>query len=317
MLTRKQLVPVLLLAACGGSSKPAKVAAPPPPAAKVEEPPPAPPPPQPVVTVGKDAGLATPETVLYDAADDVYFVSNINGGPSAVDGNGFISKIAPDGSVTALKFIDGSNKKTPLNAPKGLAIIGDVLYVSDLDQVRMFDRKTGAAKGTVKLPKATFANDLAVSPTGKLYVTDIGIKIDESGVTPTGTDAVWVIDKKKARVLAKGTELGGPNGLFFDGNGSLWVCTFASGEIYTLDATGKRDKVQKLPKGQLDGLYVDGESIYVSSWEDSSLLKGTAGGEFTVVQGGLTSPADFGFDSKRNIFLFPLFTESTIVGYAK
>jgi hypothetical protein len=33
-------------------------------------------------------GLATPESVLYDAASDVYIVSNINGAPAAADDNG-------------------------------------------------------------------------------------------------------------------------------------------------------------------------------------------------------------------------------------
>src|SRR5688500_13679361 len=43
-------------------------------------PPPAPAAPKPTMSVAKDAGLATPESVLYDATDDVYLVSNINGG---------------------------------------------------------------------------------------------------------------------------------------------------------------------------------------------------------------------------------------------
>ena len=45
------------------------------------------------------------------------------------------------------------------------------LYVADLDTVRMFDAKTGAAKGEVKIPGATFLNDIATD--GKVvYVSD-------------------------------------------------------------------------------------------------------------------------------------------------
>jgi sugar lactone lactonase YvrE len=316
MLKAKLALPALLLAACGGSSKKAPVAPPPapPPVEEAAEPPP-PPPPQPVLTI-KDAGLETPESVVYDATDDVYLVSKINGGPSAADGNGFISRISPDGQVEALKWIDGAKKSTKLNAPKGLAIAGEILYVADLDTLRMFDRKTGAAKGTVKLPGATFANDVAIGADGTVYVTDSGIKIDDQGVAPTGTDAVWAVVKKKAKKLAKGDELGKPNGIVVDASGAIWIASFGTGELYLLDAKGGRDKVQKLPTGALDGLRVDGETIWVSSWEGNSILKGTAGGEFEKVLGDVTSPADFGVDTKRNLILIPLFTQNTVLAFA-
>src|SRR5256886_1138508 len=42
-------------------------------------------------------GFLTPESVLHDPAQDIYFVSNINGGPTAKDNNGFISRVRPDG----------------------------------------------------------------------------------------------------------------------------------------------------------------------------------------------------------------------------
>jgi hypothetical protein len=52
-----------------------------------------------------DVGLSTPESVLHDAVADVYLVSNINGSPLGKDGNGFISRLAPDGSLLELKWI--------------------------------------------------------------------------------------------------------------------------------------------------------------------------------------------------------------------
>ncbi|HSN57605.1 MAG TPA: hypothetical protein VLT32_23245, partial [Candidatus Sulfomarinibacteraceae bacterium] len=52
-------------------------------------------------------GFATPESVLHEPVSDVYLVSNINGSPTGVDGNGFISRLAPDGAVLELKWIDG------------------------------------------------------------------------------------------------------------------------------------------------------------------------------------------------------------------
>lgn len=276
--------------------------------------PPAPPPVLPVMTVEK-SGLATPESVLYDAVNDVYLVSNINGGPSAKDGNGFISRISPEGNVLALKWIDGSAKATPLHAPKGMAIVAGLLYVADLDTVRVFDMKTGKSKGNVALPGATFANDVAAGADGTVYVSDSGVTIDDKGITPTKTDAVWAVKKMKAKALAKGEELGKPNGLYVTDKG-VWVNTFGTGEIYLLDAKGARSAVQKVA-GALDGLYVEGDQVWTSSWEQSALMSGTNGGAFSMAQGGLPAPADFAYDSKRNLVVVPLFNDNKIVAYRR
>ena len=72
-------------------------------------------------------GFSTPESVLHDPEADIYLVSNINGSPLERDGNGFISRVTPDGKVETLKFIAGGVKGVTLNAPKGMAITGLVL----------------------------------------------------------------------------------------------------------------------------------------------------------------------------------------------
>ena len=121
---------------------------------------PTPPAPRRVATV---AGFQTPESVKYDSALDVYFVSNINGNPSVKDGNGFISRVKPDGSVETLKFIEGGRNGVTLNAPKGLALIGDTLWVTDIDAVRAFNAKTGKPVASVDVPGAVFLNDPAAA----------------------------------------------------------------------------------------------------------------------------------------------------------
>src|SRR5262245_10177215 len=60
-------------------------------------------------------GFQTPESVLYDADNDVYLVSNINGKPLDADDNGFISKVSPDGKITELKWIDGAKDNVKLD----------------------------------------------------------------------------------------------------------------------------------------------------------------------------------------------------------
>jgi len=43
------------------------------------------------------AQLKVPESVCFDAGRNVIYVSNVAGSPTDKDGNGFISKVSPDG----------------------------------------------------------------------------------------------------------------------------------------------------------------------------------------------------------------------------
>lgn len=336
MIRRARLVSLALAAvlpACGGETPPPEAPAPPPvtsaapvSTADAEAAPtasatasaaPTPPPPPPAPTAAqKYTGFSTPESVLYDADGDRYLVSNINGKPGDADNNGFISVLSPDGGVTTAKWIEGG-KKVKLSAPKGMGIAKGVLYVADLTAVRMFDAKTGAPKGDVAIPGATFLNDIATSADGsKVYVSDTGIKFGEKGPEPTGTEAVWVIEKGKAKAIAKGKDagLGGPNGVLAVDNGVV-VVTFGSGEVYRLDDKGKKQDASKPPKGMLDGVVSLGDSLLVSSWEGSAIYKGKLGGTYEAVLSDQKSPADIGYDTKRGRVLIPHFTEDTVEAY--
>ena len=259
------------------------------------------------------AGFQTPESVLYDDVNDRYLVSNINGTPFDADNNGYITVLNIDGSVATEKWIEGGKNKVKLNAPKGSAIDSGVLYVADIDTVRMFDLKTGAPKGDIKIAGATFLNDIVVNPMdNKIYVSDSGLK---AGSAPSGTDAVYVIEKGKSRPLAKDAQkLGRPNGLGIGPTG-VWTVSLGSGELYRLDDKGEKQNATKLPMGQLDGLVVFGESLFISSWEANAIYQGKTTGPFTVAVPNVKTPADIGFDSKRSRILVPLFSENAVEAY--
>jgi len=326
---------VSLAAACGGSQSPEPAAPPPPapaaspgavqtPAAETTKPEPAKPkeekvalpapPAAPTPAVRYAEGFATPESVLYDEAGDRYLVSNINGKPNEADNNGYISEVSPDGKIIKDKFIAGGVSKVKLDAPKGTGIFAGILYVSDITVVRKFDLKTGAPKGDIPVPGATFLNDIAVAKDGRVFVSDSGLKSGAAGFDPTGTDAVYVIDKGKLKPLAKSKDLGGPNGLLVVDKGVL-VVTFGSNELYRLDDKGAKQDVTKLPAGGLDGIAQAGESLLVSSWQNSSVYRGTLGGSFEPVLTELKGPADIGFDSKRKRVLVPRFLENAVEVY--
>src|SRR5207249_10412742 len=104
-----------------------------------------------VTTALQITGLQTPQSFLADPSGEQYFISNINGDPEHRDNNGFITKLDQDGKLVKLQFIKGGEGQTILHAPKGMAIIGQVLYVADLDMVRGFDKSSGQPVVTVSL----------------------------------------------------------------------------------------------------------------------------------------------------------------------
>jgi sugar lactone lactonase YvrE len=258
-------------------------------------------------------GFQTPESVLYDSRGDVYLVSNINGNPTAADGNGFISKVSPGGKVVALKWIDGAKPGVKLNAPKGMAIVGDTLYVSDITAVRKFNRATGQFMGSIDVMGSTFMNDLAAGRDGSVYASDSGLKPDFS---PSGTDAVYRIDRMGAvSGLAKGADLNHPNGIAVRADGSVLVVVFAEkGEVYALGKGGKKSAVATLPAGQLDGIEIarDG-SLLISSWASSSVYRVMKDGMAKAVVENVKAPADIGYDGKRNRVLIPQFQDNKVL----
>ena len=247
-------------------------------------------------------GLQTPESVLWDPQQDVYFVSNVNGDPLAEDGNGFISRVNPDTLKIELKWVDGSKQGSHLDAPKGMAIVGDELWVADINQVKKFDRRSGAPKGNVASPGAAFLNDLASDGT-TAYVSDTGMG--------KGTDAVWQIRGNEPVKIASGTDLKEPNGLDIV-NGRVWVVTYSGNELYDIES-GKKANVARLPSGTLDGLvHLPDGTFLVASWDSSSVYRGPAAGPFNAVITGVKSPADIGYDSKRRRVLVPHFMENRV-----
>jgi sugar lactone lactonase YvrE len=264
-----------------------------------------------------DVGFLKPESAAYDAEGDRYLVSNINGVGLAKDNNGFISVLSPEGTVTNLKWIEGGKNKVSLDGPKGNLIVKGTLYAADITSVRMFDLKTGAPKGDIPVTGATSLNDIAAGPDGKIYVSDTGRKIAADGKTlePNGNDAIYVIEKGKAKVLVKGTEYGQPNGVLWTDKGLVAVTNDASGEVYRLDDKGKRQDVTKVGGGKLDGLLALGDTLLVTSWETNAIYRGKLGGTFEIAYPDQKSPADIGYDAKRNRLLVPLLMENTLLAY--
>lgn len=261
-------------------------------------------------TVVRDVGFRGPENLVYDSAADVYLVANVGGDPGARDGNGFVSRVAPDGRVLALAWIRGGRAGATLDGPMGLAIRGDTLAVADLGAVRFFGRRTGRPLGTVPVPGLRL-NDLAYAPDGALWVTDVGpdrrvvggrLRVD----TTRDVDAVYRIVPGRpggaVRTLARGLHLGRPDGVAPDADGRALVATFGD---RVLERVGPPDSskvvVTRLPGGRVDGLRpAPGGGWLVSSWDAHAVYRFRVGEPLRPVLTGVTSPAGIAVDTRRH-----------------
>ena len=258
-------------------------------------------------------GFQGPESVRYDSLQDAFFVSNIAGYGSVKDGNGHITRVSAADPTSATVIVQGGAKGVTLHAPKGMALTGDTLWVTDIDVLRAFDRRTGAPLGTIDFAShgAVMLNDIAVAPDGSLRITDTGILMIPEGVKHTGPDRIFKLGPGRAvSVVASGADLRQPNGITWDALGKRWiVVSFDSfvGEVATLAEGDSARRVIRRGKGRLDGVeaLADG-SILFTSWIDSSLhIIDASGTERTIVR-QVPEPADIGIDTRRNRVAIPL-----------
>jgi sugar lactone lactonase YvrE len=248
-----------------------------------------------VATAG---GFSGPEAVRYDPEQDVYFVANFNGSGTALDSNGFISRLRPDGTVDRLRFIAGGEAGVTLHAPRGMAITGDTLWAADVDAVRGFDRRTGAPLATVAFPGVDvgFLNDVAPGPDGALYVTD------------TGKHRIYRLAGGQVSVALADSALGAPNGITWDAaNRRFLVVPYGGGHTIFAWRPGSAalETVGTSAGARFDGVEVlAGGRVLVASQADSSLHL-FAGGSGRPVMRVAGRPADIGVDTRRDHVAVP------------
>ena len=261
--------------------------------------------------------LKTPESAHYDADLDVWFISNINGNPSQHDGNGYIVRVQGDSTTIAAMFAEGGKNGVKLDAPKGIATTKNQLWVADIDQVRVFDKRTGKPLENIDFRpmKATFLNDIVVVGDSVAYVTDTGIAFDDKGnMTHPGVNRIFriTIATGKKSEAATGDSLENPNGIAWDStNTRFLLAPFGGKDVQTWTPGQAPAKLVDGP-GRYDGIEVlkDGR-ILVSSWADSS-VNVVRDGKLTRFVSGVSAPADIGVDTKRGILAIPRFDQNQV-----
>jgi len=238
--------------------------------------------------------LKTPESVYYDQAGDQIYVSNINGKPGEKDGNGFIALLSTDGTIKKLEWVTG------MDAPKGMAVVDNLLYVTDIDRIRVIDIDQAKLIKTIPVEGAEFLNDLAADKQGAIYISDM----QKNQILKLSNDTVslWLTDEK----------IVSPNGLAFNNN-NLMVGT--KEDLLSVNPDTKNIRVRVEGVGPIDGLVpVGGNKFVISNWSGRILMVSPSE---KIVLGNTTDQkiqaADMGYIPEQKLILIPTFFNNRVV----
>lgn len=238
--------------------------------------------------------LPTPESVLFHEKGNILYVSLIDGGSTDKDGQGGIALLNIDGTIKNSTWLTG------LNAPKGMAIYKDLLYIADINTVVIADIISGNIVDEITIPEAQFLNDVTADEGGTVYVSDTqtgkiyqvknggytlylenapsvnGLKHDNGKLLALVGKELWSIDSnKQIKVLVTGFEQNG-DGIEPIGNGD-YLATSWVGIIYYVKADGTITKLQDVQ--------------------------------------GVMNTADLGYNPKTKILYIPTFNNNSVIAY--
>jgi sugar lactone lactonase YvrE len=254
-------------------------------------------------------GFKGPESVIYHPNTNALYVSNVNGSPMEQDGNGYISKITDEGELLSAEWLTG------LDAPKGLTIVGDTLYVSDINQLVEIDLLEGKITARYQAPHAKFLNDVASDTSGNIYVSDM---VTHEIYQLSGNQfSVWLADET----------LASPNGLLVEqdqlivGSWGMMTDGFVTevpGHLLSvsLDTKAISDLGDGSPVGNLDGVEADGQGHYlVTDWMAGRLLSISPNGHAETLIEFEQGSADHTVMPESNLVIIPLMLENKVTAY--
>jgi sugar lactone lactonase YvrE len=254
-------------------------------------------------------GLEQPESVVQDPATGALYVSNIAGAIMQKDGNGFIAKLKPDGTIATRQWVKG------LNAPTGLALHERSLYVADVDELVEINAASGEIVKRYPAKGATFLNDVAAAEDGTIYASD----------TPMNT--IWRLKDGAFEPWFANDTLNGPNGLLVQ-DGKLVVAAFGKlpgegqkpelGGLYAVDI--EKQSITKLGAseaiGNLDGLQALAPGSYlVTDWAAGGLIRVDAKGKAERVLKLGKGSADFIYLPESKTAIVPIMLNNSLVAY--
>ena len=247
----------------------------------------------------KITGLKMPESVVQAKNGKIY-VSEING----------FGKDA-DGQITVIENGKARVFATGLDDPKGLAIVGQDLYVADNKRVlkiALAGSNQGQAQAfatAASFPEMPlFLNDLEADIAGNLYVSDSGDLKGKGGaiykINSQGKVALVINSKQDSRVLA-------PNGLLMDDSGDVIMeVDFVSGVLYSYNMKTKvlHDVAEGFGGG--DGLvHHSNGNMLISDWKNGKVFSVNLAGEVKEIKAGYQAAADIALTKDEKTLMVP------------
>ena len=240
-----------------------------------------------------DSVIAVPESVL--PAKDILYISLIDGAGWTADGKGGVGKLTPGGKIIDTIWITG------LNAPKGMGIIGNRLYVADMQEVVIIDIEKGKIERKLKIDSAKGLNDISITDKGVIYISDTrGNKIWrlQNDITELYLDSIAGVNGLKAI----GDDLYiGLNKSFIKANSQKQITKIADmlQQVDGMEPVGNGDFILTAWLGYIWYVHADGR---VETLLESHQQK--------------KNTADIGYDQQKRILYVPTFNGKTVAAYS-
>ena len=243
--------------------------------------------------------LNTPESVLYAEDENVLYVSCIEGIPDGKDDKGSIALVTKDGVVKNANWVTG------ISAPKGMAKVDNLLYVSNISEIVIIDVKKAAIVKRIPVAGAQFLNDVTADGNSFVYVSD----------SKTGKVHRLKIEGNSEVLDTYLEGLQGPNGLLANG-GNLYV--LASGKLLVYDKEKQSKVIAEGMDASTDGIVMTAPGEFVAScW---------SGAVYTIKDGKAnlvldtrpikSNTADIGYNAKAKVIYVPTFFKNGVVAYS-
>lgn len=241
-----------------------------------------------------DSTLKVPESVLFHGAEQVLYVSCIDGKPHEKDLKGSIARVSPDGKILNPAWV------TNLSAPKGMGIYKGDLYVADLSEVVIIQLKSGKIKKRIPVQGSVFLNDITIDDRGNVFVSDS--RTGKVHLIQKGNVSTWLENKP------------GVNGLLAVENG---VYLAVKDTLFHADASKKLTPVTTGMDQSSDGIVKNGDEIIVSCWNGVIYAVKPDGSKNILLdtRPQKSNTADIGFDPETRMLYVPTFFKNKVVAY--
>lgn len=250
--------------------------------------------------IKKIEGFSHPESVVFDNDRDLIFISNIG---KDTPGDGFISKADTGGEVIDLKWVDG------LNDPKGLQIVDEKIYVTDLTELIEMDIKSGEITKKISVEGSEGLNDITLDEEGNLFISD------------NRRSAIYKKEKESDQVelWMDGEELQFPNGLLAVED-EIYIAAWGKkqdGNVLKVNKSTKEiSPVTKAGIGNLDGIQLNRDkNFYISDWATGDIYEIGKTGQTQQILASEKTSGDILFLPDENKLVLPMNHQNSVWWY--